>query len=334
MLIDYTTNVNLIVVWYFDPDRYNYIWASLQLIILLSSQILASNKMGNVDNIQSSAFYYEETTQSIGRFDRFITLLGFGRVRMGCKSIYNYEIFYPEYFNLKLYQLCFDGLPTMCLQLYIALASKTSSLTLIASITITFASILFSIFRLFHKNAKKHSFDKTISYKVDVNDCNIDNNNKHSDTHGRSNVIDAFSTLTMTYSRISQIIMCLLVLTDTYIRTFPFIFATFMIRTIVSNIGIHSFVDVKDTLPLFIVLVFLAFIWFIMIIITVVSQYIMLNWMAIKSKPNPQNNTTINIKSYCVFASCFSCLFNIIFVLPLKRFDQKYSFQTYVCIGF
>ena len=331
MLIDYTTNLNLIVVWYFDPDRYNYIWASLQLIILVSSQILASKKMGNADNIQSIAFYNEETTQSIGRFDRFITLFGFGRVCMGCKSIYNYEIFYPEYFNLKLYQLCFDGLPTMCLQLYIALASKTSSLPLIASITITFASLLYSIFRIFHKNAKEYSFEKTITYKVDVNDCNIDNNNNNNDIQGRTDVIDSFSTLTITYSQFSQIVMCLLVLTDTYIRTFPFIFATFMIRTIVSNIGIHSFVNVKHAL-LFIVLIFLAFTWFIMIIITVASQYIILNWMAIKSQPNLENNTTI--KSYHLFASCFSCLFNIIFVLPLKRFDQKYSFQRYVCVGF
>ena len=281
----------------------------------MSSQIFATMKMGNIDNIQNNTCYKLKTTQSIKKIDHFMTLIGFGRVWMGCKSIYKHQLFYEEYFNLKLYQLCFDGLPTMCLQLYIALVSETSSLALVASIAITFASITFTIFRIFHKNSAKHSFNKTRTFKVNADDCNLDNRN----------VINAISTVPMKYSRISQTIMCLFLLTDVCIRTFPFVFATFMIRTIVVSIGIHSFVKPLHALRVFVIFVLLAFIWFIMIIITIMFECIMLRWMV-----NTKEKSKSMIKRYYVFASCFSSLFNVIFVLPLKRFDQKYSFQRCV----
>ena len=354
-LLDYTTTSNLVFVWYFDGS---YVWATVQLIILIASQIYTCQKMCNVDNIQNDTWYSNMTVQSITNFDRFMTLIGFGRVWMGCKSIYQYDTFSHEYFNLKLYQMGLESLPSLCLQLYIGLVSDMSSLTLFASILISFVSLSFSIFRIFHKVAVKHLFDKKITIQININDENIpaDADNENNGQKTNVKVIDAMKTLTVKYSRTSYVVMYMLLLSDLYTRTFPFVFVLFLIRKILSNFGIDLLINIKKAVVSLIVLIALILIFVLMIVFTGVYEYITTNWMIMKQQvqqqfvelkspieiiednhihgsvnnENDSKNNVHKVTKMQYIVSYFSCLFHLIFVLPLQRFDQKYTFQRCV----
>ena len=181
-LLDATTDYNLTIQWLFYNNGGNqterYIWATIQLIILLSSQIISMYKMGNVDNIQNNYNdhhkHFDNTDivhvnqNIISKFDKFMAFIGLGRAWIGSKLISKRETYYPEYSNLKIYELCLESVPSVVLQLYIALVqsfiisnnrnnnkSMVSSLTLMASIIITLLSISFSIWRVFASNVPK-----------------------------------------------------------------------------------------------------------------------------------------------------------------------------------
>ena len=93
-----TTDVNLIFEWIANEN--NIFWASMQAITILTSQIVASMKMGNFDNIQQMDNYTLSMKNSISKFDRFMTLIGLGRAWIACKCIANYKLYYVKFKNL------------------------------------------------------------------------------------------------------------------------------------------------------------------------------------------------------------------------------------------
>ena len=52
-----------------------------------------------------------------------MTFIGLGRAWMGCKSIGNYKLYHQEFANLKIYEIALESIPTMILQLYVALVT-------------------------------------------------------------------------------------------------------------------------------------------------------------------------------------------------------------------
>ena len=76
----------------------------------------------------------------------------------------DYNLYSNEYSILKIYEIGLESIPTMILQIYVALvtpfsdnfdATSDSTVTLLASIGITFISISYSIFRMFDKHTYK-----------------------------------------------------------------------------------------------------------------------------------------------------------------------------------
>ena len=72
--LDITTDINLIFEWIYNEN--NIFWATMQAIIILISQIVASMKMGNFDNIEQMDNYTLSMKKGISKFDRFMTLIG------------------------------------------------------------------------------------------------------------------------------------------------------------------------------------------------------------------------------------------------------------------
>ena len=68
--LDVTTDISLIIEW-IQHDKHIF-WATIQTIIILLSQIIASMKMGNFDNIQHKDNYTLELRNEISKLDRFI----------------------------------------------------------------------------------------------------------------------------------------------------------------------------------------------------------------------------------------------------------------------
>ena len=162
--LDVTTDIGLIMEWIRNEN--NIFWASMQaIIIIIISQIVASMKMGNFDNIEQLDNYTLTMKNSISKFDRFMTLIGLGRAWIGCKCIANYKLYYEEYSNLKIYEISLESIPTIILQIYVGLVSayvddegEKSTISLEASIGITFILLSFSIWRIFARNSPNHTF--------------------------------------------------------------------------------------------------------------------------------------------------------------------------------
>ena len=189
-LLDAATDYNLVYQWIFVynyQNKENLIWGSVQLGILIFSQIISSVKMGNVDNIyvdgskKNNSLTTASTTSPSAKpskCDQFMTVVGLGRAWMGSKLISNRRAFYLEYSNLKIYEICFESIPSVILQLYVALtevfiisnqeSNTKSSLTLLASIIITIGSMSFSIWRVFASNAARHN--RSMKTKIHVPD--------------------------------------------------------------------------------------------------------------------------------------------------------------------
>ena len=164
-LLDVSTDLNVLIQWFINGD---YIWFGIQLFILIASQLIASIKLGNANQYHEhsqSQNKFTNTNVRINWFDRLMTLLGVGRAWMGCKAMGNYDLYGDDYSVLKIYEIGLESIPTMILQIYVALVipfsdnydpNQDSTITLLASIGITFISISYAVFRLFNKHVPKN----------------------------------------------------------------------------------------------------------------------------------------------------------------------------------
>ena len=312
---------------------------------------------------------------------------------MGSKIISQRETFYPEYSNLKIYEICLESVPSVMLQLYVALVesfiiitsdekfSTKTSLGLLASMGITIVSMSLSLWRLFFSSAPNQKFKLTINSnrvsqkikRISQNIVNDENSRAHSPSHARiapkvsdsiDNIndhdretktdhdsinddhdykdsdIDVIYSLQMDssewkksdeviennrqtsqdesvhvsdvtvndveYSFFLQFIVYLLFLFDLYIRSFPFIFAIFVIRLTYDQR--------------------LTFIAIVMIITIGIFEYISVFWMKNKEYMNEYQNK-MDAWFRDAFISYFTCLLNVLFTLPLKRFHRKNNFS-------
>ena len=173
-LLDITTDISLIIEWFTTEE---YLWCFLQMLILLSSQFLSVFKLGYQGSLLQSNFI-ALTQRDISKADRCCVSMGLGRMWLGAKSIGNHHVYYEEYCILKIYDIEYEAIPTVILQLYVALFTifnnryhyndnntnnnannnNSNSLVLIASITITVLSISYSIWRIFARNARKYKY--------------------------------------------------------------------------------------------------------------------------------------------------------------------------------
>ena len=191
-LLDVITDYNLTYQWLFvNPNPEFYIYATIQLAILVLSQTISMCKMGNVDEIliwdnydatkkgkkntnKKSNNSSSGSKPEIGNHmkfsfcDKLMTCIGFGRSWMAAKLIKQRGRFYGEYINLKVYELCLESIPSVILQLYIVLVQafiiadnkgNFAFLTLMASIIITMLSVSFSIWRVFASNTPQNNND-------------------------------------------------------------------------------------------------------------------------------------------------------------------------------
>ena len=244
----------------------------MQAIIIIISQIVASMKMGNFDNIEQLDNYTLTMKNGISKFDRFMTLIGLGRAWIGCKCIGNYKLYYEEYSNLKIYEISLESIPTIILQIYVGMVSsyvdefedntndgKNSTISLEASIGVTFMLLAFSIWRIFAQNSKHHTFSsksQSVSssptcattthiksqspIELQIEDNNnsqqIENDTKNNNEKQKSAPIDdskinnVDNDNQLFYSKFDQFMIFLLIFCDFYIRSFSLIFPLFMIR--------------------------------------------------------------------------------------------------------
>ena len=175
-LLDLTTDWNLIIQWILSK---NYIWACAQLVIIISTQIISTNNIGHKSRILKLNLNLINAN-SISTFDKIMTLIGLGRAWMGCKTIIDKNLYYEEYSSMKIDEIEYESIPTVALQLYVALANyylfdNKQSLSLVASIAITLVSMTFSIWKVFYNNAQNYKFSKNrISSKNSKQTMSID----------------------------------------------------------------------------------------------------------------------------------------------------------------
>ena len=114
-----------------------------------------------------------------------MTLIGLGRAWIGCKCIGNYQLYYEEYSNLKIYEISLESIPTIILQIYVAMVDtyvdndhgdEKSTISLEASITVTILLLSFSIWRVFARNSQNHAFG------IAGSGSGIQDNNKNNNT--------------------------------------------------------------------------------------------------------------------------------------------------------
>ena len=367
-LLDITTDYNLMYQWLFVSN--DYFWFAVQAAIILGSQIMSSWKIGNADgdkiksNQMISVFTevnYNVAVTNITNCDRFLTFIGLGRAWMGAKLIANYDMFEQEYSNLKIYEICFESIPTMVFQLYIGLSyvdTNGLSLTLGASIGITFIHVSFTIWKIIRKysaHSKKHSHtvnpsqtkppakpttkptldpakgvqadvDAIQDIKIygDIDDCD----NAHV-IDELSMVIDDTKDTKYAFNKFSHVVLYAFLWCDLYIRCFPFIFIFVLIRLLYQQLltiesDSRSF---SNTIYFDFAVVLVIFIF--MIVTTGTLEYKMLKWMK-KSEYIHQYEAKKSLRMQETYISYYSCFLNVLFVLPLKQLDQKNIFRRYV----
>ena len=407
-LLDLTTDYNLIYQWVFvNPSMEFDIYAAIIFAILFSSQIVSMYKMGNVDEIliphdynsmgknnsnnnNKNAIATDEIVKNVNFSccDKLMTCIGCGRSWVAGKLIKMRHTYYGEYVNLKIYELCLESIPSVILQLYIALVQafiiaetngNSSLLTLVASIIVTINSASFSIWRIFASNAHSNDDDDTsrrasivhpISNKPNVSSVELECMNDKSSrggiinedasdqkrlmerddstsTHSTTSVAEANantisdgsandekkSEINSTdtnesareikqakYSKFSLFIIYVLICSDLYIRSFPFIFGTFVIRLALEHK--HGHYSSENWLYMWICIAVMV----VGVVVIGIYEYTML--MVIKKDKYKTTNGWTRIQQS--FMSYFTCLLSLLFTLPLKHFHQKNIFDKYV----
>eukprot|EP01084_Bolivina_argentea_P127882 226114_1 len=136
--LDVITDIYLIWHWYIVT--HDWVWATLQVSILIFAQIIASSKEpGVMQTIQ---------TIKLTTIDKIMPVIGFGRQWYIIKS-WSDKSSEDEYYELservKIWELMLESFPSVTLQIYVALVSKTFDSSLVQSILASFFSMTWSI---------------------------------------------------------------------------------------------------------------------------------------------------------------------------------------------
>ena len=307
----------------------------------------ANARNGNVKTAYINNEHYGNV--EFGKCDRIMTSIGFGRSWVAAKLIQEREKYYGEYTNLKIYELCLESIPTVVFQLYTALIqtfvipndnTQVTLLTLIASIAITILSVSFSIWRVFASNTptkKKQKKQKQNLSKCNNCKCIQEKFKQEIDTdtdttHDRDvncpnhkPCIDALEIETKSkikmYSKSMLFVIYVLICCDLYIRSFPLIFGSFVIRTALQN---TDSVNMDGNFNYF--LLISSIVMAIGVIVIGIYEYTML--LVIKRNEYKRMNKFTRLME--TFISLFTSLLSLLLTLPLKHFFQKNHFQRYL----
>ena len=178
-ILDLTTDIALIIQWYENNDLG---WCVLLGVILIFSQIISTSKWSTNDNKNILKSRYIQKTNDMNKFDYFMSIIGLGRPWMGSKAIATNLALKIELTGMKMNEIQFESMPSVCLQLYVILtqyylSNKSINYTVasIVSLCVTVLSMTFSIWIIFKSNVNNYKYIKQ------GRDGHVTNNN-HSQT--------------------------------------------------------------------------------------------------------------------------------------------------------
>ena len=175
-LFDLFTDFLIVYIWY-ESNLISYAW--LQLSILIIAQIIScifindyelfSIAINLGDNTMASK---NNNANNMGRecFERFIILLGLGRLWFGFQSFYDNESM-EKYKTLKIFELLLESIPSVTLSAYILIADdnirKNNANPVIGSMFVSFVNITLSVVNslVFNREKMNQVIDNSYSGK-------------------------------------------------------------------------------------------------------------------------------------------------------------------------
>ena len=182
VVFDVVTDIVLIYNWI---KLGNYTWASLQILFILSGQLVGTFGCYNIDNDKQ-----DKLERNL--LDKLMSLIGFGRAWFiisswsDRSSNENYRKLYKKH---KIYELMYESFPSVTLQLYATFVSDQISVSIIQCILATFVSMSWNVWiylvgitrSLIYKNKEAnsetvHASSNVKSSNAESLDCKIKDN--------------------------------------------------------------------------------------------------------------------------------------------------------------
>ena len=348
-ILDLSTDIALIVQWYTNDD---FAWCILLGTILIFSQIISTFKWSTNDNKNILQSIYIQRSNVMTKFDYFMSIIGLGRSWMGSKSIATNFALKNELTGMKINEIQFESMPSVCLQLYVILtqyyiSNKSINYTVasIVSLCVSALSMTFSIWLVFKSNVKNYKYtkqgqgardgDHTVTSDLQGIELTIATPSKSQDRYPSSpKSIQSISSRSRSsprgitvnhntemtgyeYSSFFQCIVFGYVFCDFYCRGFQLVLIFFVNKMALQHNAVSS-INVLTIISMTSVMV------------TVYVVYDIASLRMIRNQKHKINGWVSMEMLQLTFVSLLSNVVNLLFTLPLKTIVQKNNAKRHV----